>query len=118
MSDQTGRAAKVTPRWTDTGLADASVGAQRRPPPVELGSRAVRDRGDPVAVDQDDLLTVEEAARRLRIGRTKMYGLLSSGEVESITIGTRRLVPPECVEEFIQRRRREQAHRQSTTPAA
>jgi excisionase family DNA binding protein len=117
MSDHTGRAGKVTSRWTDTAPADVSVGAQHRPP-VELGSRAVRDQGDPVAVEQDDLLTVEEAARRLRIGRTKMYGLLSSGEVESITIGTRRLVPPECVEEFIQRRRREQAHRQTTTPAA
>ena len=67
---------------------------------------------------RDDLLTVVEAARRLRIGRTKMYGLLSSGEVESITIGARRLVPPECVEEFVQRRRREQARRRPASPAA
>ena len=29
------------------------------------------------------VLTVEEAAQRLRIGRTLMYGLIASGDVES-----------------------------------
>ena len=48
-----------------------------------------------------DLLTVEEAARRLRIGRTTMYGLISAGEVETVTIGRRRLVPPECVAAYV-----------------
>jgi excisionase family DNA binding protein len=48
-----------------------------------------------------DLLTVEEAARRLRIGRTTMYALISAGTVESVTIGRRRLVPPECVAAYV-----------------
>ena len=48
-----------------------------------------------------DLLTVEEAARRLRIGRTTMYALISAGTVESVTIGRRRLVPPECVTAYV-----------------
>ena len=48
-----------------------------------------------------DLLTVEEAARRLRIGRTTMYGLISAGVIESVTIGRRRLVPPECVTAYV-----------------
>ena len=31
------------------------------------------------------LLTVEEAARRLRLGRTLLYRLIASGELESVT---------------------------------
>lgn len=48
-----------------------------------------------------DLLSVEEAARRLRIGRTTMYGLISAGQIESVTIGRHRLVPPECVAAYV-----------------
>ena len=33
------------------------------------------------------LLTVEEAAERLGIGRTLMYTLVKEGEVESVQIG-------------------------------
>jgi len=47
------------------------------------------------------LLTVEEAAARLRIGRTTMYGLVSSGAIETVTIGRRRLVPAECVTAYV-----------------
>jgi excisionase family DNA binding protein len=38
------------------------------------------------------LLTVEEAARRLRIGRTTCFRLLA-GELESVTVGRLRRVP-------------------------
>lgn len=48
-----------------------------------------------------DLLTVEEAAGRLRIGRTKMYGLIAAGEVESVTIGTLRRIPSECLTAYV-----------------
>jgi len=47
------------------------------------------------------LLTVEEAADRLHIGRTLMYGLVSSGAVKSVTIGRLRRVPAECLEQYI-----------------
>ena len=47
------------------------------------------------------LLNVEEAARRLGIGRTKMYALISAGDVETVNIGRRRLVPPECLEDYV-----------------
>jgi excisionase family DNA binding protein len=47
------------------------------------------------------LLTVEEAAQRLRIGRTKMYSLLSSGEVKSVTIGAARRVPAEALMDYV-----------------
>lgn len=33
------------------------------------------------------LLTVEEAAERLHIGKTKTYALVKSGEIESVLIG-------------------------------
>jgi len=48
-----------------------------------------------------DLLSVEEAARRLRIGRTTLYSLISTGQIETVTIGRRRLVPPECVTAYV-----------------
>jgi excisionase family DNA binding protein len=40
------------------------------------------------------LLTVEEAADQLGIGRTLMYSLLRSGEVGSVHIGRLRRVRP------------------------
>jgi excisionase family DNA binding protein len=47
------------------------------------------------------LLTVEEAARRLRLGRTLIYRLISSGELESVTVGRLRRVPAECLTEYV-----------------
>jgi excisionase family DNA binding protein len=47
------------------------------------------------------LLTVEEAARRLGIGRAIMYRLVSSGTLESVTSGRLRRVPAECPSEFV-----------------
>ncbi len=46
----------------------------------------------------DVLLTVEEAARRLNIGRTTMYSLVSARVIESVTIGRLRRVPAECLD--------------------
>lgn len=40
------------------------------------------------------LLTVEEAARKLRIGRTLMYHLISTGQVPSVTVGRLRRIRP------------------------
>jgi excisionase family DNA binding protein len=47
------------------------------------------------------LLTVEEAAMRLRIGRTTMYALVSSGAVESVKVGRLRRVPVEAVDAYV-----------------
>ncbi|WP_327355021.1 excisionase family DNA-binding protein [Streptomyces sp. NBC_01304] len=58
------------------------------------------------------LLTVEEAARRLRIGRTLCYRLIGSGELESVPVGRLRRVPPEAVHEYVTRLR--QANRAVT----
>jgi excisionase family DNA binding protein len=47
------------------------------------------------------LLTVEEAAERLSIGRTKAFELIASGELESVVIGRARRVPVQALEPFI-----------------
>jgi excisionase family DNA binding protein len=47
------------------------------------------------------LLTVEEAAERLSIGRTTMYGLVSTGAVRSVTIGRLRRIPAECLQTYV-----------------
>jgi excisionase family DNA binding protein len=52
------------------------------------------------------LLTVEEAAKRLRLGRTLVYRLISSGELESVKVGRLRRVPAECLPEYVATLRR------------
>jgi len=71
---------------------------------VEALERLVADReeqGDPTLV----ALTVEEAARRIGIGRTKMYEYVSSGAVHSVLIGRLRRIPAEALDEFLAKRR-------------
>ncbi|WNM50111.1 helix-turn-helix domain-containing protein [Kitasatospora sp. CM 4170] len=51
-------------------------------------------------------LTVEEAARRLGIGRTKMYEFVVSGEIPSVKIGSLRRIPAEAVGAFLANRLR------------
>ncbi|WP_043265376.1 helix-turn-helix domain-containing protein [Streptomyces sp. CT34] len=64
------------------------------------------DTADIAAVDSTlVLLTVEEAARRLRIGRTTCYGLIRSGELESIDVGRLRRVPADAPAAYLARRR-------------
>lgn len=58
------------------------------------------------------LLTVEQAAAKLGIGRTTMYGLVSSGAVESVGIGRLRRVPAECLTDYVNTLRRRAGHMQ------
>ncbi|MFE0885704.1 MULTISPECIES: helix-turn-helix domain-containing protein [Streptomyces] len=69
---------------------------------VEIASLA--EAGEPVPV----LLTVEEAARCLRIGRTTCFALIRTGELESLTIGGLRRVPADAPAAYLARRRTEQ----------
>jgi excisionase family DNA binding protein len=54
------------------------------------------------------LLTVDEAAERLRFGSTLVYRLISSGELESVTVGRLRRVPAEYFAALRRTRRRAQ----------
>jgi excisionase family DNA binding protein len=47
------------------------------------------------------LLTPEEAAELLSIGRSKLYQLLADGSLVSITIGASRRIPVEALRAFV-----------------
>lgn len=49
------------------------------------------------------LLPVADAGRLLGIGRTKTYELIDSGDLRTVTIGRRRLVPAAELESFVER---------------
>jgi excisionase family DNA binding protein len=49
------------------------------------------------------LLTVEQAAEELQIGRTKMFALLDRGEVASIKVGGSRRVPYDELVTYVKR---------------
>jgi len=51
------------------------------------------------------LLRIEEAAQRLGIGRSLMYRLVLTGEVESVHVGRLRRIPAECLAEHVARLR-------------
>jgi excisionase family DNA binding protein len=53
------------------------------------------------------VLTVEEAADRLGLGRTMVYALVRSGDIESIAIGRLRRIPVDALDEFVERLRAE-----------
>jgi excisionase family DNA binding protein len=68
------------------------------------------DEHDILTAPADDdptlvLLTVEEAARRLGIGRTTCYGLIRSGELESVPVGRLRRVPADALPAYVARLR-------------
>jgi excisionase family DNA binding protein len=47
------------------------------------------------------MMTVEEAAERLEIGRTLMYALVKSGAIESVCIGRLRRIPEDALIAFV-----------------
>ena len=47
------------------------------------------------------LLTPEEAAELLSIGRSKLYQLLAGGSLQSVTIGTSRRIPVQALRAFV-----------------
>ena len=49
------------------------------------------------------LLTAEEAAESLKVGRCKVYDLIRTGELESIKIGRLRRIPVSSVRSFAMR---------------
>lgn len=65
------------------------------------------DRSDVItyqATPDDQLLvTPEEAARRLSLGRTTIYELMASGELQSVSVGRCRRVPVSELRSFVER---------------
>jgi excisionase family DNA binding protein len=52
-------------------------------------------------MDTTQLLTVPEAAARLRISKWMLYNLIRSRRLRTIKIGDRRLVPVSAVHDFL-----------------
>ncbi|MGB6164411.1 MAG: helix-turn-helix domain-containing protein [Pseudonocardiaceae bacterium] len=49
------------------------------------------------------LLTVEEAAERLHIGKTKTYALVKAGKIESVLIGRLRRIHIDAIDTYAAR---------------
>jgi excisionase family DNA binding protein len=52
-------------------------------------------------VDTTELLTVPEAADRLRVSKWMLYNLIRSRQLRSVKIGDRRLVPVTALRKFL-----------------
>jgi len=58
-------------------------------------------------LDEKKLLTIDEAARRLGIGRSHAYLFVQRGELQSIKLGRSRRVPAQALDTFIEKLRAE-----------
>jgi excisionase family DNA binding protein len=54
-------------------------------------------------MDRSELLTVPEAADRLRISKWMIYNLIRSRALRTVKIGDRRLVPVRALQSFLER---------------
>lgn len=56
---------------------------------------------------QDSALlhTIEEAGGRLKLGRSAVYELITSGELESVKIGRARRIPEDALVAFVEKLR-------------
>ena len=63
------------------------------------------------------LYSVEEAAGLLGVGRTFMFYLVATGEIESLKIGKLRKIPRDAIDSYIQRLRCAQANGTNTAPS-
>jgi excisionase family DNA binding protein len=68
---------------------------------VEALREAVRVEAEAGPRAPDRLLSIDEAAEALGIGRTALYGELQAGRVRSVKVGRRRLVPMSAIGERI-----------------
>ena len=58
---------------------------------------------EPVAHSAHEVLTVQEAAAVLRVGRSTMYRLIKSGKIKTIKIGRKILIPRTFITLFIEK---------------
>ena len=65
----------------------------------EMVGMTARDDSSPPRV----LLSVEAAAERLSLSRTRLYALIKSGDIESVKVGRLRRVPADALPLFVAR---------------
>ncbi len=54
-------------------------------------------------MDEKLLLTVKEAQYRLQLGKTKLYELIQTGDIQAVKIGQARRIPLASVLKFMAR---------------
>ena len=59
------------------------------------------------------MLTVEQAAESIGIGRTTMFALLKSGEVESVRVGRLRRIPVTAIDDYLAKLAAEQIQQEA-----
>jgi excisionase family DNA binding protein len=72
----------------------------------KLADRENAQEPEPAAVrpmPERVMFTVEEAAQQLGVGRTLMYRLIRTQEVESVRIGSLRRVPASAIQDYAAR---------------
>lgn len=67
----------------------------------KLLTKPVEDEGE--TMEQLDYLKIPEVCRRLRLGRTAVYGLMERGELQYAKFGRARRVGRESLEAYIER---------------
>jgi excisionase family DNA binding protein len=78
--------------------------SHRRMRPITEQTRTEEGRGVlPPTSDTTLLVTPEEAARRLSVGRTTLYELLARGELRSVSVGRCRRIPVAELTAFVDR---------------
>ena len=68
----------------------------------EFGDPFVPDVGGTMNPNHQLLLSVEEAADVLRLGRTRTYELVMARKIQSVKVGRRRLVVRSSLLDFVQ----------------
>jgi excisionase family DNA binding protein len=61
--------------------------------------------------------SIEEAAQSLGVGRTTVYDLMNSGDLESVKVGRRRIIPADAIGAFLVARRAAAAEADARVPA-
>lgn len=59
-------------------------------------------------MEEKRLLTVDDCARRLGIGRSHTYAYVLKGDIASVKLGRNRRITPEALDAFIERLQSEQ----------
>ena len=82
-----------------TYLRQCAVPAGGEPPASTISKPAAKEKVSAKA----EFLSVDEAKTYLGISRSKLYQLLSAGEITTIKIGRRTLIPQTSLNEFTER---------------
>ncbi len=82
-------------------MNDHAIGVQEAVQALATALLAAVRAEAPETGGADRLLSVDEAARHLGIGRSALYGELAAGRLRSLKVGRRRLIPSGAIAERV-----------------